>query len=495
MGNTVSELMQEMAEVKTFVKDKVAEGVRPVQEEVTRLAAVQVKAEGDLKELRRRQIDGGSQDGRLLVREGRFAGYDALDLALTRSIIIPRYRGQDGWSQAPIIQELKRAAASLLEMPPDALLAWEERQLRNRRMAYGYADASPGMLKFSREAAIWRAQLMALRVKALDSTTAAKGDELVATLEAAQLWMDVNLETVVLPVLVQVPMPSNPYDIPRQLGDVNWYPISENTQALTTDPATGKSTLTAYGLKSGVPFSDELDEDAIIAMVPELRRSMVVNAAEVIDDVLLNGDTTALNGINSDGATISTSTAGKAHFLLGFDGLIHLALVDNTAQRNDHNAAVSADMFNEILAKLGKYAAPRRRGDVVFISDVNTAIRSMSITEFETVDVAGARATLSSGEILVVYGKPYLHSEQMALADTDGKVTNAGNATDTGRVLVVNTSQWRVGFRRQITLEADREPGKGQTTLYVSLRIALVERSGTRSTATHTALQYDITGV
>ncbi len=171
--------------------------------------------------------------------------------------------------------------------------------------------------------------------------------------------------------------------------------------------------------------------------------------------------------------------------------------MDNSSnQSNDHSASVSADMFNEILSKLGKYAAPRRRGDVVFISDVNTAIRSLSITEFETVDVAGARATLSSGEILNVYGKPYLHSEQMKLADADdGKVTDAGNSTDTGRLLVVNTSQWRVGFRRQIMMETDREPGKGQTTMYLSFRIALTERSGTRSTATHTAIQFGIEGV
>ena len=133
---------------------------------------------------------------------------------------------------------------------------------------------------------------------------------------------------------------------------------------------------------------------------------------------------------------------------------------------------------------------------MVFVSDVNTAIKSLSIAEFETVDVAGmGRNTLSTGEILNVYGKPYVHSEQMRLADVDGKVTDAGNTTDTGRLLVFNQTQWRVGFRRQITMESDREPGKGQTTLYASFRIALTERSGTRSTATHTALQFNIIGV
>jgi hypothetical protein len=83
----------------------------------------------------------------------------------------------------------------------------------------------------------------------------------------------------------------------------------------------------------------------------------------------------------------------------------------------------------------------------------------------------------------------------MRLADTDGKVTSAGNGTDTGRLLALNTSQWFVGFRRQIRFESAREAGKSQTTMYVTVRIALTERSGTRSTATHTSLLYDITGV
>ena len=60
---------------------------------------------------------------------------------------------------------------------------------------------------------------------------------------------------------------------------------------------------------------------------------------------------------------------------------------------------------------------------------------------------------------------------------------------------MANMSQWAVGFRRQITMEAQREAGKGQTTLYVSFRIALAERTGTPSTATHTSLMYHITGV
>ena len=86
-------------------------------------------------------------------------------------------------------------------------------------------------------------------------------------------------------------------------------------------------------------------------------------------------------------------------------------------------------------------------------------------------------------------------SEQMKLADTDGKVTDAGNGTNTGRLLIVNRSQWRVGYRRELAIETDRDIQKRQHIMVVSIRLAFSERSGTRSSATHTALQYNITGV
>ena len=46
-----------------------------------------------------------------------------------------------------------------------------------------------------------------------------------------------------------------------------------------------------------------------------------------------------------------------------------------------------------------------------------------------------------------------------------------------------------------MTLDVDRDTQKRQTVVTVSFRHALAERSGSRSAATHTALQYDITGV
>ncbi len=150
-------------------------------------------------------------------------------------------------------------------------------------------------------------------------------------------------------------------------------------------------------------------------------------------------------------------------------------------------------MFNEIRAKLGKYGV--RPSELAFITDVNTFIRAQSITEFQTIDKMGPQATLLTGQLGAVEGIPVIVSEQLVLADTDGKVTATGNGTNTGRLLLVNRTQWRKGFKRELLIETERDVQKRQNVMVVSMRVAFAERSGTRSTATHTALQYDITGV
>ena len=84
-------------------------------------------------------------------------------------------------------------------------------------------------------------------------------------------------------------------------------------------------------------------------------------------------------------------------------------------------------------------------------------------------------------------------SEQLAQSDADGKVTDGGTGNTKGRLLAVNRTQWRLGFRRELMIETTRDIQKRQNIMVVSMRLAFMERTGKRSTASHTALQYNIT--
>ncbi len=433
-------IKKEVAGVREFYNARIDSELPPLKEEVSRVSAQIARIREIWKNGEKQALLGkyGGQD-RPRVPYGKYQGLDLLDLAYMRSLL-----------NAQIRQPL---------------------------------GLNPRMLEE------WQSNLKA----AMDSTTAGSGDELVPTQEASTLWMDVNLETMVAPLFSRVDMPSDPFEIPLQMGDVSWYPGTENLAVTATALNTSKQTLTSYELVGQVPWSLTLDEDAVIAMAQEVRSGLVRNAAEVIDDVVLNGDSSAANNINADGANITKSDSGKGHWLLGFDGLLHLPLVDNTGQANNHGAVVSDDMFNEVRGKLGKYGV--RPSELAYLMDVNTYIRALSVANFRTLDKLGPNATVLRGQLGAVEGIPVIVSEQMKLADTDGKVTDAGNGANTGRLLIVNRSQWRVGFRRELAIETDRDIQKRQNIMVVSLRIAFAERTGSRSTATHAALQYNITGV
>ena len=308
-------IKQEVAGIKEFYQSRMDAEIPPLQEEVGRISAQLGQMQDHSREVQRRGIlERVGAESRPRVPYGKYQGMDPLDLACVRSVLAAQVREPSG--------------------------------------------LNPRMLED------WQGNLKA----AMDSTTAGSGDELVPTAEAAALWLDVNLETLVAPLFSRVDMPTNPFEIPLQLGDVNWYPGTENLAVANTALSTARQTLTAYELVAEVPWSLTLDEDAVIAMAGEVRSSLVRNAVEVIDNVLLNADTTETNNINADGATIATGTAGKAQWLVGFDGLLHLPLVDNTAQANNHNDKVTADMFNEVRGMLGRHGV--RPSELAYIMEM-----------------------------------------------------------------------------------------------------------------------------
>ena len=490
---TIAELetiKRELAEINSFVRerfDPVSSSVDLLREETERLERSVLELQQRDRAVRRESLmRQAGDDSPLTVPEGPYAGMDVLDLALLRRFAYSQRREAFGPAWLERTEEAKRMLAD--GATPTAVQETHRSSARKLSAWHRVGRRSTGQFEsFSRPV------LQSMTRAAMDSTTAGSGDELVATLEARELWMDVHLQTLVAPLVPMITMPSSPFDIPRQLGDVSFYPGTENVAPTSTALGTSKTTMTAYELVGQVPYSFTLEEDAVIALLPEIRAGLVRNVAETLDDIILNADTSTSGNINADGATIAPGNAGKGHWLLGYNGIIHLPLVDNTTQSNDHGASVSDDMFNEVRAKLGKYGV--RPSQLVWVMDVNTFIRAQSISQFRTMDKLGPNATILTGMLGAIEGIPTIVSEQMRLADTDGKVTAGGNSNDTGRLLIFNRTRWAQGFRRDLSLDVDRDTQKRQTVVTVSFRHALTQRAVARSSATHTAMQFNITGV
>ena len=454
MPTETEKLMENVAAVHSFLETFKENEHTPLKEEVERLSAqITESVRASKRAALLRQVESTTQGARVL--SGKYRGFDEFDLMLSRAVLrIAESGGVDGASR----------------VDPRMSAEWRSNLEGAREDVY----ESIG--------------------RALDSDTAGAGGELTFTGETSEMWRDVHLATSVANLFSRIMMPTTPFQIPYDFGDVSWYRGTPNLPVSSATPATGRQTLTAAELAAMIGWSYDLDEDAVIAVLPELRATLIRNAAEVLDDLVLNGDISDdATNINADGATAGSlsGSAGQDHYLV-FDGLIHIPLVDNTNQGNNHNGAVSDDMFNEVRAKLGKYGV--RPSECAFVMDINTYIRSQSIENFRTIEKLGPNATLLTGQLGDIEGIPVIVSEQMLRADADGKVSSGGNGTDTGRVLAVNRNMYRLGFKRELMIESERDIQKRQTVLGASMRVAFEGRIDNASD-TAVALQYNITGV
>ena len=129
-----------------------------------------------------------------VVPEGPYSDMDPLDLGLLRRLARSQRRESYGPAWVQRTEEAKRALAESVTPAgvQDSGLA------AARRLKDWYSVDSRPTGQFE---SFGRSVLQSMTRAAMDSTTAGSGDELVATLEARELWMDVNLQTLVAPLV------------------------------------------------------------------------------------------------------------------------------------------------------------------------------------------------------------------------------------------------------------------------------------------------------
>ena len=334
-------------------------------------------------------------------------------------------------------------------------------------------------------------------LKAMDSTTANAGDELVPTNLMPQLWEDFFLASKVVSLFPRVAMPTNPFDVPIGLGAVTWRKGAQNSATTQSNPNTNKVTLTATELVTEQAWSYTLEEDAVIAMAPAIRARLAQSGAEIMDDFAINADSTvtATGNINLDDAT----PASDAYYVSdGQDGIRHQYLVDNSGGVGvDENGALEDATIIGELADMGKYAADPM--NLAFICDVSTylagflsAASGAPGANVITMDKFGAGALVMTGQLASYRGIPIVVSASMPLTEADGKVSATGSNNAKGQIAIVNRSMWNIGFRRNLLIETDRDIQRRQYIMVTSLREA-IGAWGTRSSNLHTGGIYNIT--
>ncbi len=300
------------------------------------------------------------------------------------------------------------------------------------------------------------------------------GDEWVPDLWSDLIWRRARTDNVILPLFQGIEMPSAVFELPAEGADPTVYFVGETTaeEELTLgagntipDSRIGskKVTLTAKKLALRTGFSSELVEDAIVPVLNIYREQAMRAITNSIDHVLLNGDTAANNNINLDGGTPAANERYRA-----FDGL------RKTALANDFDGAAAAPTLARMRAARFlmpvRYAA--RPSDLAWIVDGNTYAALLNITEFLTMDKAGALATAMTGQIGMADGAPVFVSAEMPEKTDDSGIVSATPADNQyGSALCVYRPGWYVGYRRRINVSVDYLPYYDSYQLTATVRL------------------------
>jgi HK97 family phage major capsid protein len=308
------------------------------------------------------------------------------------------------------------------------------------------------------------------------STQAAFGDEWVPDLWSAQIWQQARQDNVILPLFRAIEMPSNPFELPTEGTDPDVFYVTETSDEahLTLGAGnpipdsrigSGKVTLSAKKLALRVGFSAELVEDAVVPVLNIYREQAARAIADAIDHVLLNGDTAASGNINLLNGTPTTTAKYRA-----LDGVRKQAIA-NAVAVNAAGAPTLSNMRAARFAMPTPYAA--RPSDLAWIVDGNTYAKMLGISEFLTMDKAGALATALTGQIGYADGIPVLLSAEMPDAvDADGYIdSNTANNTQ-GSAVCVYRPGWFVGYRRRINVSVDYIPYYDSYQLTATVRLA-----------------------
>jgi len=423
---------------------------------------------------------------------GDIAKYDNLEIAdLATLAALGKATKMSGKSDGPSLELLKALTVRLGDSD------------EGKQPEYGAAKATLKQAQFKAHGG------QAVKANELNySTYSSYGDEWIGVTYSNALWDKIRLATPVVGRIptVTVPQGSESVVIPLLGASPTFYKVAQataqdaNPGRTTATYTTGKlgtssQTLTVGKLGAAVNWSSELDEDSFIPWVQELRRDLTAEAAEVLEHIVIDGDTvtTATTNINDIGGT----PAGTEAFLL-LNGFRKLALVTNTA--NSRSAGTLAvDDYLETLKLMG--LGGRNAVDkaaVSFITDMHTNWASLVLAELKTTDV-NSQATVENGQLTRIWGREVITSANMhranqdatygLKANTSGKIDldTASNNT-TGSILAVRWDQWRFGYKRMMNFEIQREPLSDSTLIVVNMRVGMVYRDTDAS-----AISYNVT--
>ena len=338
------------------------------------------------------------------------------------------------------------------------------------------------------------------------STYSNYGSDWVGTAYSQAIWDAIRAGTFVvqklMPFAMEIPQGYSSNTIPLEGADPTWYKVAETTDDddTTLSPATSVTSsklgtanknITIAKMGARVMFSGEMTEDSLVMFAAQLRRQLEASGAEMLEHVIVDGDSTTTGSTNiNDIGNGSTQTATNLHLM--FNGFRKSCLVTTTANSRSASGTLSVDDYLATVKLMG--TAGINALDITkvgYVIDPNTYWATMALPEVKTRDVSAA-PTIEGGKLTGLWGYPltvsaFMHYKSATRkANTAGKVdqTTTTNNT-TGAILAVRWDQWRLAWKRRMTMEVTRIPRADASEIVALMRVGLGQRDTEASAITY----------
>ncbi|MCW5876483.1 MAG: hypothetical protein KIS85_06330 [Anaerolineales bacterium] len=341
---------------------------------------------------------------------------------------------------------------------------------------------------------------MPLKANELNQTTLADyGDEWVGEAYSNDLWRRIVEEGSIAGKIpaVTVPHGVEAINIPLEGAPPTFYKVAQAddledgplSRPAVTVPAsrrgTGKRQLTMGKIGARTVYAGELEEQSFVPWAEELRASIVQEGQEVIDHIVIDGDTAA--GATTNINDIGGTPAGTEAFLIA-DGFRKVALMGGAgANARDAGESFDASDFLETVKLMGLGGRNAGNKDKVeFVLDMWTHWASLGLPEVKTRDVF-VSPTIEAGTLTSIWGYRVNATGNMHRVNQDanyGLKANAAGKIDMdtvanntrGALLAVRYDQWRLGYWRRMTIEVTRYPSSDANEIVALAMLGLTHR-------------------
>lgn len=216
-------------------------------------------------------------------------------------------------------------------------------------------------------------------------------------------------------------MPTSTYTIPVEGGDPTWFATSESTNVVATEYSNSKAgtddlVLTAKKYTGMVYASGELEEDSIVNIRTYLTDKLSRSYSELLDKVVLNGDTTTAGtgNVNSDDGA---PTAGS--YFLHQNGIFKKVIGTTEVD------AGTLDLADIRAARKAMGKKGMNPSDLVLTVNQGVYFKLLGLTQAETMEKFGVNATVVNGVLSAIDGIKVLPLSTDIIGDAkaDGKIS------------------------------------------------------------------------